>query len=70
MEQRNDSGSQPLLLTIPQVAQSLGLCRAEIYKLIATAGLPTIHFGRAIRVSAASLQKWIEAREAQEQAAK
>jgi excisionase family DNA binding protein len=70
MEERTDRGAQPLLLTIPQVAASLGLCRAEVYKLIATAGLPTIHFGRAIRVSTTSLQKWVEAREAQEQTAK
>jgi excisionase family DNA binding protein len=47
------------------VAASLGLCRSKVYELIAKEGLPVIHFGRAVRVSAASLQKWVEERERQ-----
>ena len=69
MEPSEETRPQPLLLTIPQVAHSLGLCRAHVYKLIVTAGLPTIHFGRSVRVSITSLQKWVEAREAREQSA-
>ena len=63
MEQRNELASQPLLLTIPQVATKLGLSRAMVYNLINKEGLPVIHPGRAVRVSTASLQKWIEERE-------
>jgi excisionase family DNA binding protein len=63
MEQRNELASQPLLLTIPQVATKLGLSRAMVYNLINREGLPVIHLGRAVRVSTTSLQKWVEERE-------
>jgi excisionase family DNA binding protein len=63
MEQPNDLSSQPLLLTIPQVATKLGLSRAMVYILINREGLPVVHLGRAVRVSTTSLQKWIEERE-------
>jgi excisionase family DNA binding protein len=46
MEQRNELASQPLLLTIPQVATKLGLSRAMVYNLINREGLPAIHLGR------------------------
>ncbi len=69
MEPFEQSHPQPLLLTSPQTAQTLGLCRAHVYKLIATAGLPTIRFGRSVRVPVASLQKWVQEREANEQSA-
>lgn len=54
---------QPLLLTIPQVMARLKLGRTKVYDLIAREGLPVIRFGRAIRVSDASLQRWLEQRE-------
>jgi excisionase family DNA binding protein len=57
------TAAQPLLLSIPDVAASLGLGRSKVYELIAQEGLPVIRFGRAVRVSAASLQKWVEQRE-------
>ena len=46
---------QIMLLTIPQVAKSLGLSRAKVYLLISNEGLPVVRFGRAMRVSPASL---------------
>ena len=42
---------QPLLLRIPEVAVSLQLSRAKVYRLIYDEGLPVVHFGRAVRVS-------------------
>jgi excisionase family DNA binding protein len=55
---------QPLLLTIPQVAKSLGISRAMVYSLIAKRkGPPIVRLGRSVRVSAASLGKWIEEQE-------
>jgi excisionase family DNA binding protein len=63
MEHRNELTSQPLLLTIPQVATKLGLSRAMVYILINREGLPVVRLGRAVRVSTTSLQKWIEERE-------
>ncbi len=54
---------QPLLLTIPEVAASLGLGRTKVYDLIANDGLPFVKLGVATRVSVISLQKWVEQRE-------
>ena len=62
-EESTRTVSSPLLLSIPDVAASLGLGRSKIYELIAKEGLPVIRFGRSVRVSATSLQKWVEQRE-------
>ena len=50
------------LLTIPQVAAYLGVCRAHVYKLIHQ-GLPIIRLGRRVMVSQTSLQRWLEEQE-------
>ena len=55
----------PLLLSVPEVAKTLGLGRTKVYELIATEGLPVVRFGRAVRVPIISLQQWIEQREKQ-----
>ncbi len=52
----------PLLLTIPQVMQCMGLGRNKVYDLIQKEGLPVLRFGRAVRVSYVELQKWLERR--------
>ena len=51
---------KPLLLTIPQVMECLGLGRNKVYELIQKEGLPVKRFGRAVRVSYSDLQKWLE----------
>jgi excisionase family DNA binding protein len=61
--QSQEEASKPLLLNIAQTSQMLGLGRTKIYALIASEGLPVVHFGRAIRVPYASLQSWIKQRE-------
>ena len=65
METTKKVASSPLLLSVPEVAKTLGICRTKLYELISTEGLPVIRFGRAVRVSAVSLQRWIERREKQ-----
>ena len=65
METTRNVTSSPLLLTIPDVARRLGLGRTKVYELIATEGLPVVRFGRAVRVSVNSLQRWVEQREKQ-----
>ena len=57
----------PLLLTIPQVAQQLGLSPAKVYHLIALERLPTVKFGRAVRVPYGSLIQWLRKREQEQQ---
>jgi len=65
MEQLKQAPTQPLLLTIPQVAAMLGLGRTKVYELIDREGLPVIRFGRAVRVSSVSLEQWLVQREEQ-----
>lgn len=54
---------QPLLLTIAQVCKLLGLGRTKVHVLIKSEGLPVVRFGRAVRVSPASLEQWLAQRE-------
>jgi len=55
---------QPLLLRIPEVAASLGVCRQTVYTLIDTQGLPVVRLGRrGVRVSVVSLERWVQERE-------
>ena len=60
--QKKEVVLQPLLLSIPEVAESLRLSRAKVYRLIYYEGLPVVHFGRSARVSVIALQEWIEQR--------
>ena len=69
MERPQEGAPQRLLLRIPEVAETLGIGRTKIYEMIATGELPTVHFGRAVRISVTTLQKWVEAREQQESSA-
>jgi excisionase family DNA binding protein len=69
MQETTQDSIQPLLLTVSQAAKMLSLGRTKVYELIATEGLPVVHFGRAKRVSVASLQRWIESREQKEMSA-
>lgn len=65
MESQNEVSSQRLLLRVPEVAKALGLGRTKVYELIAAGELPVIRLGRAVRVSVAALQKWVEERDKQ-----
>ena len=58
------SSDEPLqpLLTIADVCGMLHLSRPKIYDLIAE-GLPVMRFGKAVRFSPASLQRWLARRE-------
>ena len=51
-----------LTYTILEAANVLCLSRAKVYQLIEREGLPTIHFGRAVRVPVDSLQDWLRER--------
>jgi excisionase family DNA binding protein len=62
MQEHVAAESSPELLTIPQVAQYLGVCRVHVYKLINN-GLPVIRLGRVVRIHMTSLQRWLEEQE-------
>ena len=51
---------QPLLLTIPDVAIQLGVCRNTVYNLIYRRGLPSVLLGGVRRVHPDSLQAWLK----------
>ena len=57
-----EAAPSPGLLTIPQVAEYLGVCRAHVYKLINN-GLPVIRLGRLVRIHMTSLQRWLQDQE-------
>jgi excisionase family DNA binding protein len=53
------------------VARLLGITTlllfpSKVYEMIATGELPTIHIGRAVRVSSNAIGKWVEEHEQQE----
>ena len=67
MKNDREQTPQPLLLTIPQAAQRLGLSRAKLYSLIAqNGGPPVVRFGRSVRISVASLEAWLQQYEEQQ----
>jgi len=57
--------AQPLLLTIPDVAIRLGVCRATVSHLIYRHSLPYVMLGGSRRVHPDSLEKWLRQREHQ-----
>lgn len=54
--------SQRLLLRPDEAAAILGLGRSTIYELLRAGKLPAVHIGRATRIPARDLQRWIERR--------
>ena len=50
------------LLTIPEVARSLGLCRASVYRKIAAGEIPALRLGGEhgpLRVAVDELEQWL-----------
>lgn len=58
-----ETRTQPLLLTIPQVMECLALGRSKVYELIQKEGLPVKRFGRSVRIPYAALEQWLEQRD-------
>ena len=57
VRQKKEMMLQPLLLSIPEVCESLRLSRAKVYRLIYYEGLPVVHFGRSARESRATARR-------------
>lgn len=57
------STAQPLLLTIPDVATQLGVCRTTVYKYIYHEGLPSMLLRGVRRVHPDSLHQWLKSHE-------
>ena len=66
MIQPADSLNGERRLTIPQVAQYLGISRAQVYKLINAINddrLPCVHIGRSVRVVRSTMEAWMKQHE-------
>ena len=48
-----------LLLTVREAQDVLSIGRSKLYELIASGALPVVHIGRAIRLPAKELEKWV-----------
>ncbi len=53
---------QDLLLRVEEAAKLLRLSRAKAYTMAQRGEIPVVRLGRAVRVPAAALQRWIEAK--------
>jgi len=62
---KKQSTAQPVLLTIPDVAITLGVCRRTVYNLMYANGLPYLELGGVRRVSSDSLHAWLRQKERQ-----
>lgn len=54
------TSAAPLLLTIPQAAELLGIGRSTAYELVATRQLEVVHIGRAARVPVEALHEYVD----------
>ena len=55
--------TEKMLLTIPEVAQALGLSRSTVYNsLLHRPDFPVIRLGGSVRVNREKLQAWLDAR--------
>ena len=49
----------PLLLTVPETARLLRISRNLAYELVARGELPSVRFGRVIRIPRSVLADWV-----------
>jgi excisionase family DNA binding protein len=63
MAEENVVPRQPLLLTVDEVAQLLGLSRRTVWRLRSTGRIPApVRIGRSVRWRRADVDEWISAR--------
>jgi excisionase family DNA binding protein len=63
MPRKKVATAKSLLLTIPEVAIKLNVCRGTVYNLIHHKALPTMTLGGVWRVHPDALQKWLKEQE-------
>ena len=56
--------TETLLLTVPEVAQALHICKSYAFRLVARGQLPSVTLGRARRVPRRALEAWLAKRDA------
>ncbi len=56
----NDEDARPILVNVETAARLLGISRSEAYQMVARGELPTVRFGRAVRVHRGQLERWAD----------
>jgi excisionase family DNA binding protein len=56
----NLGDGRPLLVTVDEVAEMLNLSRSKTYEMVASGQLPSVRFGRAVRVPLRALISQID----------
>ena len=51
---------EKLLLTVPESAARLGLGRSKFYELLQSGQIKPVRIGRAVRIQAAELERFVE----------
>ena len=57
--QANHSAVSPVFLTVEQVAKRLYVSRSTAYNMVNSGEIPSVRFGRLIRVSASALEQYL-----------
>ena len=50
----------PLMLSVPDLTEALGISRAGAYELVKSEGFPTLHIGNRILIPKDELIVWIK----------
>ena len=50
----------PLMLSVPDLTEALGISRADAYELVKSEGFPTLHIGNRILIPKDELVAWIK----------
>ena len=50
----------PLMLSVPDLTEALGISRAGAYELVKSEGFPTLHIGNRILIPKDALIAWIK----------
>lgn len=61
IEPMTDKASPPLLVTVNEAADILGLGRTTIYERVNRGELQPVHIGRALRFPVAELERFVDA---------
>ena len=51
----------PLMLSVPDLTEALGISRAGAYELVKSDGFPSLHIGSRVLVPKEELVAWIKA---------
>lgn len=51
---------QPYLLRVPEAAQLLGLKKSKVYDMAKRRQIPTVMFGRYVRIPRKELERWVD----------